>query len=1362
MNRLTRLLDVNWGEKWNQFNAWLPWNRLPPEPRIIHFNDPVLNSRGENKFCDNSVSTSKYSPITFIPKNLFEQFKRVANIYFLIIAILQIATPFSPTGRYSTGGTLIIVILVQMIKDAYEDIKRKISDAEVNNRDVTVVRGSSTQAISWKEVRVGDIVKVNQDENFPADLIALSSSEHQGICYIETSQLDGETNLKIKRCVAATSELKEPEMLNRLKGMVQCEQPNNKLYNFTGTLKLDAEPKPIPVDVENILLRGAQLKNTKYVYGLVVFTGKHSKLMMNSRNPPSKRSKVEKITNKMILVLFLVQCVLTVFSAAAITIWDGTSNPRNNHWYIRNTTSLASEFFGGLLTFFILYNGCIPISLYVTLETVKVIQARVFIDSDLKMCYYDKSVDLHIPAAAKTSSLNEELGQVEYIFSDKTGTLTQNVMEFLKFSVCGVEYGTGTTEIGRAAAKRRGEVLEEEKVEVSADGFQFTDHRILHGKWKEEKVANEIEEFLTLLAVCHTVVPEIDSSDPNKIIYQASSPDEAALVKAAQHLGFVFKERNTKKISIDAHGVTKTYEVLNILEFNSTRKRMSAIVKTEDGQIILYTKGADNVIYDRMRKDQPYAKETRKLLEKHAAEGLRTLVCAKVVLDPEAYHKWNTEVYEPAELDLQDKKQKLADAAELIEKNLELVGTTAIEDKLQDEVPETISTLAKARIKIWVLTGDKQETAINIGYACALLDNDMSIILINAENRGALKTQIRTKLENALSGKEGSVLGLVVDGAALDIILEKKKKKKNKKKKDDAVNLAKRRESTLYLGASLSSIDTDQSNDDDADDPNEEPLRLTFLRLCMLCKSVICCRVSPLQKSLIVKLVKDNLKGAVTLAIGDGANDVSMIQAAHIGVGISGKEGLQAARAADYAIAQFKYLQRLLLVHGRLNYRRICKTINYSFYKNLTLQFTQFYFIFFNAFSGTSLYENMSLAAFNVIFASLPIIGYALYDKDVNDEHSIAYPELYTYGQTNHFFNLRKLLLWILNAIWHSLIIFFIPMGIYAFTNNTLLFGIPASMDEIGTLVYTCVILTVNMKLALETTNWNIVNFVLIWGTIASWFLWTVLYSVFYWVVPKVDFSVFNALKYLGMKYYFLFYTTSGNALFWLSLILVIVMVFGRDFAWKSAVRYLPFSKQLYHVLQPYEKIGQVADRKVVEKQFDVEKLQAPTRKAYDKFGRIGKYITQGTPIEHIEGNETVPKQSLVDTQFGTGYAFSQREGEKELIEELCSGTQRSGAIQPQSLLTNVHPIILDPITVGPHIVEENDIKKKSKRKIKKEMKKEMKKKLTKNTGDDISGIELDEEDVETLDTDTHIVGIVDSDDEHDDIDFHKDEENKK
>jgi magnesium-transporting ATPase (P-type) len=625
------------------------------------------------------------------------------------------------------------------------------------------------------------------------------------------------------------------------------------------------------------------------------------------------------------------------------------------------------------------------------MELVKIVQARFLIENDLQM--YDDETDT--PAVAKTSSLNDELGMVEFIFSDKTGTLTQNVMDFLKFTVNGIEYGRGTTEIGRAAAKRNNVDLHDDRPQdwkPSVNGFHFYDERILDGKWKQEECAEQIRAFFTVLAVCHTVIPEHSNGE---VIYQASSPDEAALVKAASILGVQFYNRSRNTVTIRIGEQEESFQILNELEFTSERKRMSVIVKTPDDRILLMTKGADNVIYERMNTND-YTSTTQKSLNKFAQEGLRTLVVAQCELDPEKYHEWHQKVFLPASLSISHtKEQELANAAELIETGLELVGATAIEDKLQVNVAQTIEELAQAGIKMWVLTGDKQETAINIGFACALLDNQTETIILNQTDRNELKREIRTMYKAHLTSRTDREMALVIDGFALDLILSRAEQASA---------------DTSILDQSSDQITPLSTISEKQDKPSqEEPLHITFLKLCMMCKSVICCRVSPLQKALVVKLVKDVLNGPITLAIGDGANDVSMIQAAHIGVGISGKEGLQAARASDYAIAQFRFLKPLLFVHGRYNYRRISRVICHSFYKNLTLQFCQFWYVWFNAYTGTSVLDINMLILFNAIFTSVPIIAYGVTDRDVSKEASLNVPELYIYGQRGHYVSCSSL-----------------------------------------------------------------------------------------------------------------------------------------------------------------------------------------------------------------------------------------------------------------------------------------------------------------------------------------------------------------
>jgi phospholipid-transporting ATPase len=514
------------------------------------------------------------------------------------------------------------------------------------------------------------------------------------------------------------------------------------------------------------------------------------------------------------------------------------------------------------------------ISLIVTMEVVK-FQQSMLINSDLDM-YYEET---DTPALARTSSLVEELGQIEYIFSDKTGTLTRNVMEFRQCSIAGLPY-SDTVEPSQRAKIVDGEVI------GLYDFNQLREHAATHQN------AQVIREFLTLLAACHTVIPEMNNGT---IVYQASSPDEAALVSGARELGYVFTVRRPKSITLNIDGRDYEYEILNICEFNSTRKRMSAVIRTPDGRIKLYTKGADTVILERLAPNNPYVNATLEHLEEYATEGLRTLCLAMREISEEEYRQWSA-IYDRAATTLVNRSEELDKAAELIEKDLFLLGATAIEDKLQDGVPETIYTLAQANIKIWVLTGDRQETAINIGYSCKLIQEDMALIICNEETHWETKEFLEKKLNavrSARSGIENEPLALIIDGHTLKFALEK-------------------------------------------------DVELTFLELACMCKAVICCRVSPLQKALVVKLVKKHKK-SILLAIGDGANDVSMIQAAHVGVGINGMEGMQAARSSDFAISQFRFLRKLLLVHGAWSYQRLSKLILYSFYKNICLYMTQFW-----------------------------------------------------------------------------------------------------------------------------------------------------------------------------------------------------------------------------------------------------------------------------------------------------------------------------------------------------------------------------------------------------------------------------------
>uniref|UniRef100_A0A674K9N0 Phospholipid-transporting ATPase n=1 Tax=Terrapene triunguis TaxID=2587831 RepID=A0A674K9N0_9SAUR len=561
----------------------------------------------------------------------------------------------------------------------------------------------------------------------------------QAMCYIETSNLDGETNLKIRQGLPLTADIKDIDSLMILLGRIECESPNRHLYDFVGNIRLDGHGT-VPLGPDQILLRGAQLRNTQWVHGIVVYTGHDTKLMQNSTSPPLKLSNVERITNIQILILFCILMAMSLICSIGSAIWNRRHGQRD--WYLNLNYGGANNFGLNFLTFIILFNNLIPISLLVTLEVVKFIQAY-FINWDIDMHYEPTDT----ASMARTSNLNEELGQVKYIFSDKTGTLTCNVMQFKKCTIAGIAYGQGSQ-------------TGEEK--------PFSDPSLLENLQSNHPTAPIICEFLTMMAVCHTAVPEREG---DKIIYQAASPDEGALVRAAKHLRFVFTGRTPDSVIIDSLGHEERYELLNVLEFTSTRKRMSVIVRTPTGKLRLYCKGADTVIYDRLAESSKYKEITLKHLEQFATEGLRTLCFAVTELSESEYQEW-LDVYHRASTSIRNRALKLEESYELVEKNLQLLGATAIEDKLQDKVPETIETLMKADIKIWILTGDKQETAINIGHSCKLLKKNMGLIVINEGSLDGTRETLShhcSTLGDAL--RKENDFALIIDGKTLKYAL---------------------------------------------------------------------------------------------------------------------------------------------------------------------------------------------------------------------------------------------------------------------------------------------------------------------------------------------------------------------------------------------------------------------------------------------------------------------------------------------------------------------------------------------------------------------------------------------------------------
>lgn len=788
----------------------------------------------------------------------------------------------------------------------------------------------------WKNVQVGDFVRIYNNDQIPADIAVLSTSDTEGGCYVETKNLDGETNLKLRNALQCGMTVKHARDCERADFVIESEPPHANLYRYSGLIhwkqqdprhpEQPATEMTEPISINNLLLRGCSLRNTEWVIGVVLFAGSETKIVINSGITPSKRSRITRDLNWNVIYNFIILFVMCLVSGVVQGVTWGQGHNSLSFFELPFGSIGSTPALSGFITFWsavIQFQNLIPISLYISLEIIKTAQAY-FIYSDIYM-YYER---IGYPCTPKTWNISDDLGQIEYIFSDKTGTLTQNVMEFKKCTVNGIPYGEAYTEAQAGMQKRAGIIVEEEaakaRKEIAQDRVKMLENLrkihnnpYLHDKdltfvapdfvtdmagasGDEQKAATR--HFMLALALCHTVVTERTPGDPPKLEFKAQSPDEAALVATARDCGFTFLGKVAhEEVQVSVFGEIRQYKVMQTLEFNSSRKRMSAIVRMPDNRIILFCKGADSIIYSRLRKGEQreLRDSTAEHLEMFAREGLRTLCIAQRELGEEEYQAWNKQ-HALAAAAVQDREERIEAVSDQIERDLTLLGGTAIEDRLQDGVPDTISLLGDAGIKLWVLTGDKVETAINIGFSCNLLNNDMELIVFKPKDETPESAEAEldvhlAKFNMAGSDKEladarknheppGPGHAIVIDGDGLKLVLDEDRK------------------------------------------------RQKFLLLCKQCKSVLCCRVSPSQKAAVVQMVKTGLD-VMTLSIGDGANDVAMIQEADIGVGIAGEEGRQAVMSSDYAIGQFRFLQRLVLVHGRWSYRRVAETVANFFYK---------------------------------------------------------------------------------------------------------------------------------------------------------------------------------------------------------------------------------------------------------------------------------------------------------------------------------------------------------------------------------------------------------------------------------------------
>jgi phospholipid-translocating ATPase len=1222
---------------------------LPPSkdgrhiPLDLDREDALIDERRGHAYLPNTIRTSRYTVYDFLPKQVFFQLTRLANFYFLCVGVPQTIPGISTTGNYTTILPLLFFVLLTVVKEGYDDWKRHRLDTVENGQTAHVLRnvlrktglgdlssqgrrglldslkskvwprykpfnvvwedtdliGYMWRSIEWKDLKVGDVIKVRRDEDVPADIVLLHANGENGLAYVETMALDGETNLKSKQVSTALEGCDTVQGLTECRAEFVVEDPNPDLYRFDG--RVTVGDKTLPLTASEIIYRGCTLRNTPEAIGLVINTGEECKIRRNAnRHPDAKKPALERKVNRIVITLACYVIILSVGCSMGYLIWQNSTEQKS--WYIEDAPVKFQEI---IIGYAIMFNNVIPLALYVSLEIVKIGQ-MLLLNWDVAM--YDEVSDT--PARCNTNTILENLGQIGYVFSDKTGTLTENVMKFRKLSIAGTSWlheddtnvDDDDAQNAEGLDERRFPGKEATVVEQSKPSNAFlsptvvvtpaeprkstSSQRRSSSHWRSTGRPDHVQPDLTTMdlvryirthpeshfskratqsilamALCHTCLPELKDG---KITFQAASPDELALVEAAQELGYLVVQRSSRSIVLqisheDGTKSQQTYDILDVIEFSSKRKRMTIILRCPDGRIWLVSKGADSTIFPRLKTaklalqkadevrqsleverelqrrseaweprnsfggrpslvirsslalsragtvsgpskrpvppirtksleastrmtqsedrlrpqiavrtvsfevptrrsaqlprnvnsrpklekqssylegasgldDQEIFSRCFRHLDEFATEGLRTLVFAHKYLSEQEYRFWKRQ-FDDAQTSLVDRQERIEETGELIEQSLELIGASAIEDKLQKGVPETIDRLRRANIKIWMLTGDKRETAINIAHSARLCHPGSELFILDV-TKGSLESQLVDIIEDLRLQADPNT-GLAIPPHSVVVI----------------------------DGQTLAAIE----------EPDADNLRQLFYMLIPTVDSVICCRASPAQKALLVRSIRSTAatptksifshrSKPLTLAIGDGANDLAMLAEAHVGIGISGREGLQAARVADYSIAQFRFLGRLLLVHGRWNYVRTARFIIATFWKEMYFYLPTALYQRYNGYTGTSLYESWSLTVLNTLFTSLCVVIPGIFEQDLSAETLLAVPELYVFGQRDQGLNMVKYMGWMVTAVMEGLLIWFAcwaGYGAYSQERDQGLFAL-------GNLVFSVAIMWTNTKL---------------------------------------------------------------------------------------------------------------------------------------------------------------------------------------------------------------------------------------------------------------------------------------------------------
>lgn len=978
----------------------------------------AVGSFQSTRFPPNTVSNAKYTAWNFLPITLYNEFSFFFNMYFLLVALSQ-AIPALRIGYLSTYiAPLAFVLVITLGKEAYDDVERRRRDNEANSEEYTVLQfdepGKTGAARSmrnmkstharkgsvryvperdrlsdiqeeeeqmegdgpskpptWvvsevnkksRDLRVGDVLKLSKGHRVPADVIILKclsndpaaqkqeeeevlpreesllldhaaeagegssntepliEEDNQGAAeggsngetFIRTDQLDGETDWKL-RLASPLSQNLATEQLVCLR--VTGGKPDKKVNEFVGSLELlpsrqdamntaafsednDGCSKAAPLTIDNTAWANTVIASHATTLAVIVYTGPQTRSALSTSPSRSKTGLLEYEINSLTKIL----CFLTLALSIILVALEGFSNTKGNIWYVK------------IMRFLVLFSTIVPISLRVNLDMGKSVYSW-FIQRDPG-----------IPGAiVRTSTIPEDLGRIEYLLSDKTGTLTQNEMEMRKIHVGTVSYANDAMDEVSAYVKQGLHLAPSDTQTLSTPSTSLSSAANVGATRTRREIGSRVRDVVLALALCHNVTPTTEEGDDGRLVksYQASSPDEIAIVRWTESVGLRLASRDRKSMVLEStetgRAVVKV-RILDIFPFTSDGKRMGIIVQfyeklqcgvpsLDSSEIWFYQKGADTVMGSIVAANDWLDEETANM----AREGLRTLVVGRKRLSPAEYQEFSTR-HQEASLAINGRDAGMqAVVSRYLEHDLELLGVTGVEDKLQKDVKPSLELLRNAGIKIWMLTGDKVETARCVAVSSKLVARGQYIHTVDKLRR---KDAAQENLD-LLRSKTDSCL--LIDGESLNMFL------------------------THY--------------------------RTEFISVAVLLPTVVACRCSPTQKAEVAKLIKEYTKKRVC-CIGDGGNDVSMIQAADVGVGIVGKEGRQASLAADFSIEQFFHLTKLLVWHGRNSYKRSAKLAQFVIHRGLIIAVCQTMYSIALQFEPEGLYKVCSPHPFPPVLAS--------------------------------------------------------------------------------------------------------------------------------------------------------------------------------------------------------------------------------------------------------------------------------------------------------------------------------------------------------------------------------------------------------